>query len=397
MHYRPLGQSGIQASVVGLGTWAIGGWMWGGTDEAKAIRAIQASLDAGVSLIDTAPAYGMGLSETIVGKAIAGRRDKVVLATKLGLVWHVQKGQHFFDEHGKPVHRYLGPQSIRYEIEQSLKRLNTDYIDLYQTHWQDATTPIEKTMKTLLDLKQEGKIRAIGVSNCTIEQLGAYRKVGPLDSTQEKYSLLDRELEKDYLPYTRRNNIAMLAYSPLANGLLTGKIGPERQFPPDDLRYNNPRFSVESRREVQAFLDRVRPIATDYQVTLAQIVIAWTLAQPGVTRSKTPGRGGSHCWYRTSTKSTRRGAKPSRPGMTCGRRRRSECNQPTPEARREVASGSVRCCCRDYPSPTTSVTRPDQVGKPPHQRIDTLPGVANLMRFSGISYVWWSMTHPGPE
>ncbi|MGO8790405.1 MAG: aldo/keto reductase [Terriglobia bacterium] len=292
MHYRPLGQSGIQASVVGLGTWAIGGWMWGGTDEIKAIRAIHAALDAGINLLDTAPAYGLGLSESIVGKAIAGRRDQVVLATKLGLVWHVQKGEHFFDEHGKPVHRYLGPESIRYEIEQSLRRLNTDYVDLYQTHWQDGTTPIEETMRTLLDLKREGKIRAIGVSNCTVEQLEAYRKVGPLDSTQEKYSLLDRDLEKDYLPYTRRNNISMLAYSPLANGLLTGKIGPERKFPPDDLRYNNPRFSGESRRKVQVFLDQIRPIATNHQTTLAQIIIAWTLSQPAVTHALVGARDG---------------------------------------------------------------------------------------------------------
>lgn len=285
MHHRPLGQSGISASVVGLGTWAIGGWMWGGTDEAKAVKAIHASLDAGINLIDTAPVYGLGLSETIVGRAIAGRRDKVVLATKLGLVWHVRRGQHFFDEDGKPVHRYLGPESIRYEIEQSLRRLNTDHIDLYQTHWQDATTPIEETMKTLLDLKREGKIRAIGASNCTVDHLEAYRKVGPLDCAQEKYSMLDRDLEKDYLPYTRRNNIALLAYSPLANGLLTGKIGVERQFPPSDLRYNNPRFSVESRRKVQAFLDRIRPLATGHHLTLAQMVIAWTLAQPGVTHA----------------------------------------------------------------------------------------------------------------
>src|SRR5882724_5273624 len=192
MLYRPLGQSGIQASVIGLGTWAIGGWMWGGTDEAKAIRAIQVSLDAGITLIDTAPAYGLGLSETIVGKAVAGRRDKVVIATKCGLVWHVKRGDPFLDEKGKAIHRYLGSESIRYEVEQSLKRLNTDYIDLYQTHWQDVTTPIEETMKTLLDLKKQGKIRAIGVSNCAVEQLEAYRKIGPLDSAQEKYSMLDR-------------------------------------------------------------------------------------------------------------------------------------------------------------------------------------------------------------
>jgi methylglyoxal reductase len=282
---RTLGQSGIQASIVGLGTWAMGGWLWGGADEAKSIAAIQASLDEGINFIDTAPAYGLGLAETVVGKAVAARRDKAVIATKAGLVWHTNKGTHFFDQGGKPVHRYLGPESIRYEIEQSLRRLNTDYIDLYQTHWQDSTTRIEDTMKTLLDLKREGKIRAIGVSNATIEQIDEYRRVGPVDSAQEKYSMLDRELEPAYLPYTLRHSIAVLAYSPLANGLLTGKVPPDRTFPADDLRYNNPRFSVESRRTVQAMLDQMRPVADKHGLTLSQLVIAWTVAQPGVTHA----------------------------------------------------------------------------------------------------------------
>ncbi len=285
MEYRRLGASGIEASVVGLGAWAIGGWMWGGTDERKAVEAIQASLDAAINFIDTAPAYGLGLSETIVGKAISGRRDKVVIATKCGIVWHTEKGTPFLDQNGKTMHRYLGPESIRYELEMSLKRLNTDHIDLYQTHWQDETTPIEETMSTLLDLKREGKIRAIGVSNATVEQIEAYRRVGPVDSGQERYSMLDRGLEDGYLPYARKNNIAVLAYSPLANGLLTGKIGPEREFPPDDLRHNNPRFSVGTRKKVLAMLDRIRPIAEKHRLTLAQLVIAWTVAQPGLTHA----------------------------------------------------------------------------------------------------------------
>ena len=285
MEYRPLGASGIEASVVGLGAWAIGGWMWGGTDEPKSVEAILASIDAGINFIDTAPAYGMGLSETIVGKAIAGRRKQAVVATKCGIVWHTDKGTPFIDQNGKTMHRYLGPESIRYEVEQSLKRLNTDYIDLYQTHWQDETTPIEETMTTLLDLKREGKIRAIGVSNATVEQIEAYRRVGPVDSGQEKYSMLDRGLESDYLPYTLKNNIAVLAYSPLALGLLTGKVGPEREFPADDLRHSNPRFSVESRKQVRAMLDKMRPIAEKHSLTLAQLVILWTIAQPGLTHA----------------------------------------------------------------------------------------------------------------
>ena len=152
--------------------------MWGGTDERQSIAAIQASIDEGVSLIDTAPAYGKGLAEEIVGKAIRGRRDKVVLATKCGLVWHTTKGNHFFDYDGKPVHRHLGAESIAYEVEQSLRRLGTDYIDLYITHWQDPTTPIAETMEALEKLKRQGKIRAIGASNLSAAELEAYVAAG---------------------------------------------------------------------------------------------------------------------------------------------------------------------------------------------------------------------------
>lgn len=285
MRYRSLGQSGIQASVVAFGAWAIGGWPWGGTDESNAIAAIHKALDLGMNLIDTAPAYGLGLSEEIVGKALQGRRDKAIIATKCGLVWHTDKGTYYFTEYDKPVYRYLGPESIRYEVEQSLKRLRTDYIDLLQTHWQDPTTPIEDTMGELLRLKDEGKIRAIGVSNVTVEQLEAYRRVGPVDSDQELYSMLDRRIEADLLPYCREHNIAVLAYSPLAQGLLTGKVGPEREFPQGDMRRNNPRFSVENRRHIAAMLDEFRPIADDRGITLTQLVIAWTVAQPGLTHA----------------------------------------------------------------------------------------------------------------
>ncbi len=285
MRTRPLGQSGIQASVVGFGAWAIGGWMWGGAEECDAIRAIHASIDRGITLIDTAPAYGLGLSEEIVGKAVEGRRDRVVLATKCGLVWHTNQGRLFFEQAGKPVHRYLGAESIRYELEQSLKRLRTDYIDLYQTHWQDPTTPIGETMTTLMDLKREGKIRAIGVSNVTLDQLREYERFGPVDVDQERYSLIDREHESALIPYCRERGIAVLAYSPLAHGLLTGKIGPGRVFQGDDLRRTDPRFSPEMRAKVAAMLDRIRPIAGRHGITLAQLVIAWTLARPGVTHA----------------------------------------------------------------------------------------------------------------
>ncbi len=283
MHHQALGQSEIQASVIGLGTWAIGGWNWGGTNEADSIAAIHAALDAGVTLLDTAPAYGLGLSEEIVGKALVGRRDQAIVATKCGLVWHTQKGRHFLDENGKPVHRYLGADAIRYEVEQSLRRLQTDHIDLYQTHWQDVTTPIEETMGTLLKLKEEGKIRAIGVSNIQVNHLEAYERVGPLDSAQEKFSMIDREIETEILPYTRAHHIAMLAYSPLALGLLSGKIGPDRSFEGDDQRITDPRFSVGNRRRVLTMLEQFEPIAAAHDLTISQLVIAWTLAQPGIT------------------------------------------------------------------------------------------------------------------
>ncbi|MFP4581261.1 MAG: aldo/keto reductase [Candidatus Sumerlaeia bacterium] len=290
MLYRKLGNSGIEASVVTLGAWAIGGWMWGGTEEQDAIRGIHAAIDNGINMIDTAPIYGMGRSEELVGKAIADRRDKVLIATKCGLRWDLEKGEFRFHADDKgvseepakyKVYKYLGAESIREEVERSLKRLGVDHIDLYQTHRQDATTPIEETMEALVKLKEEGKIRAIGVSNATIDDM---KKYGPIDTDQEKFSMLDREMEETgQLQYCIDNNIAFLAYSPLALGLLSGKMGPEREFAEGDLRKNNPRFTKENRQRVQDMLDRFKPLCDKYNATIAQLVIAWSFSQPGVT------------------------------------------------------------------------------------------------------------------
>ncbi|WP_428649551.1 aldo/keto reductase [Roseibium sp.] len=282
---REIGRSGIKASAIGLGTWAIGGWMWGGTDESRSIDAIRASIDAGVSLIDTAPAYGQGLAEEIVGKAIAGRRDEVVLATKCGLVWHTQKGNHFFDYDGKPVHRYLGRDAIVYEVEQSLKRLGTDYIDHYITHWQDPTTPVEETMEALELLKSQGKIRSIGASNTSADDVSAYVAAGQLDAIQEEYSMVKRDIETTLVPFCLENRVSVLSYSSLALGLLTGKIGPDRVFSGDDQRKDNPRFSLENRQKVARLMEAIDPIAGAHGATKAQVVIAWTLQQPGITFS----------------------------------------------------------------------------------------------------------------
>jgi aryl-alcohol dehydrogenase-like predicted oxidoreductase len=280
---RSIGRSGVQASAVGLGTWAIGGWMWGGTDEKQSIAAIHASLDAGVTLIDTAPAYGLGRSEEIVGRALQGRRDKAVIATKCGLVWHTDKGRHFFDQDEKPVHRYLGRDAIFHEVETSLARLGTDYIDLYITHWQDPTTPIEETVRALEDLRSSGKIRAIGASNLNTAELDAYIATGALDAIQERFSMIDREIAKNLLPVARQNDVSTLSYSSLALGLLSGTVDPDRTFSGDDQRKDNPRFSVSNRLKAQAFAEAIQPVASRHDASVAQTVIAWTLAQQGVT------------------------------------------------------------------------------------------------------------------
>lgn len=280
---REIGGSGIVASAVGLGTWAIGGWMWGGTDDGAAEDAIRAGLDAGITLIDSAPAYGLGHAEEVVGRAIKGRRDEVVLVTKCGLVWHSTRGPHFFSQGGLPVHRDLSPVAIRYEVEQSLQRLNTDRIDLYITHWQDPTTPISETVETLKSLQAEGKILAFAASNTTPVDLAAYRAAGGIAAVQEEYSMLERRLEHTLLPVCREAGISVMGYSVLALGLLSGRIGADRVFAGDDQRRDNPRFSPQNLARVEALMQTIRPIAAQHGASAAQIVIAWTLAQPGLT------------------------------------------------------------------------------------------------------------------
>jgi methylglyoxal reductase len=301
MKTRSLGGSGIQASVVGFGAWAIGGWTWGGADDEQSVRAIHAFLDAGGTLVDTAPIYGFGHSEEVVGQAIADRRGKVVLATKCGMRWDptdVQKrrakrkfstSDEDIDWSGKATDKsfdvfiYNGRDGIFEEIERSLKRLKTDVIDLYQTHWQEDATPIEERMGALEDLKRQGKIRAIGVSNATPAEIDEYRRYGEVDSDQEKYSMLDRKMELTNLPKCAKEKIAFLAYSPLAQGLLTGKITADREFAPGDQRRSNRRFKPENILKLQSILDHTRPIAKKHELSVAHLTMAWTLAQPGCT------------------------------------------------------------------------------------------------------------------
>jgi aryl-alcohol dehydrogenase-like predicted oxidoreductase len=284
MELRPLGSSGLPASAVAFGAWALGGWRWGGADERTSIDALRAGLDAGINFIDTAPAYGFGLGEEIVGKAIAGRRDQVVLATKCGLIWDEAKGVFFFasDDKGRKedgprrIHKYLGAERIRADLEGSLKRLKTDRVDLLLTHWQDPTTPIEDTVACFEDLKKAGKIRAWGACNATPRDLERY---GGLAADQERYSMLDRKLEGSNLPWCREKGVAVLAYSPLEHGLLTGKVTEARTYKEGDLRLGHPAFTPENVARVRGLLDRLKPVADGHGATLTQLVVAWTLTR----------------------------------------------------------------------------------------------------------------------
>lgn len=288
MEYRQLGESDVKVSAVVMGTWAIGGWLWGGTDDDKAVGAIHKSMELGVTSIDTAPMYGFGHSEEVVARAVAGRRDKVQLLTKFGLRWEKPEGEAFFDtkdDHGRAikVYRNARPDSIVWECEQSLRRLRTDYIDLYQCHWRDHTTPVEDTMEALAKLIKAGKIRAAGVSNFTIEEIEACRKVLPLASDQPPYSMVKRDIEKDLLPYCKKNHVGVIVYSTLQLGLLSGSLTLERQFPPDDQRSWSPYFKSENRKKVIRFIDEIRPMASNHGATVAQLVIHWTIHREGVT------------------------------------------------------------------------------------------------------------------
>lgn len=303
MKYRHIGTLGIEASVIVLGTWATGGFQWGGTDEKESIRAIHAALDEGINIIDTAPIYGFGESEERVAKAIKGRRDKVILATKCGLVWHVEEGKFFFstedngstpDSPGRNVYRYLQPESIRYETEKSLSRLGTDYIDLYQVHWMDQTTPISEVMGTLMELKKEGKIRAIGLSNAKVEDIEEYRAAGVVDSDQERYSIFDRQVEATNIPYCAENGLAFLAYSPLFHGLLTGKISPETQFAEDDIRTTRLRFAPEYIEKVNGMLKKLASLTKHHQSTITQLILAYMLNRPGCTHVLVGARKVAH-------------------------------------------------------------------------------------------------------
>jgi len=289
MEYRKLGQSDINLSAISFGAWAIGGWQWGGADRQEAVEAIKVSFDAGVTSIDTAPAYGQGLSEEIVGEAIKDiPRDQVQIMTKFGLRWDTTKGEFFFsskNNNGSPIqmHKYAGQKDIIKECEDSLRRLGTDYIDLYQIHWHDNTTPISETMETLLRLQEQGKILEAGVCNYTPAQMEEAEQTISLASNQVPYSMLYRDIESELVPYCIQNKKSIIAYSPLQRGLLTGKIKPGHRFSVGDSRAGVRFYTQQNIQNTNDYLDQLRPMAGEKGVTLAQLVLRWTIDQPGIT------------------------------------------------------------------------------------------------------------------
>jgi aryl-alcohol dehydrogenase-like predicted oxidoreductase len=266
-----IGSSGLTTSRIGLGTWAIGGWMWGGTDEAQSIATIRAAVERGVTLIDTAPVYGFGRSEEIVGKALTegALRDKVQIATKVGLAWN-----------GSAVFRDSRPAHIRKEIEDSLRRLRTEYIDLYQVHWPDLETPIAETARTLEDLRREGKTRAIGVSNYSPEQMDAFRAVTGLDAVQPPYNIFERAIDADVLPYAKRAGLTVLSYGALCRGLLSGRMTADTNFGGDDLRKVDPKFQGARFGQYLAAVEELKKLARDrFGKTVLALAVRWVLDQ----------------------------------------------------------------------------------------------------------------------
>ena len=288
MEYRQLGKSEVSVSTIVFGCWAIGGWRWGGQDEKEAIEAIHTAIDLGVTAFDTAPPYGLGRSEEIVGKAIQGRRERIRILTKFGIRWDCEQGELHVETSGSDGNKVRlmknsKPDSVIFECEQSLRRLKTDRIDLFQCHIPDPTTPLEDTFEAVKKLIKQGKVLAVGVSNFSVEQMSKVQAIVPLASNQPRYNILDRKIEQDILPYCRENGVSTLAYSPLASGLLTGKYPESYEFSSGDHRAESRFLQSYDRCRVDSLLERLRPLAKNQGATLSQLAIAWILHQPGIT------------------------------------------------------------------------------------------------------------------
>jgi aryl-alcohol dehydrogenase-like predicted oxidoreductase len=272
MEFMDIPGTGLKVSRVAIGTWAIGGWMWGGTDEAESIATIRAAIEHGINVIDTAPAYGFGRSEEIVGKAIAHARSDVIIATKVGLEWQ-----------GGKVSRNATRARIMREIEDSLRRLQTDYIDVYQVHWPDPLVTIEETAEAMYTLYNQGKIRAIGVSNFSVDQIARFRRVAPLHVLQPPYNLFEREIEADLLPYCRENKITTFGYGALCRGLLSGRMRAATAFGGDDLRRSDPKFVVPRFAQYLSAVQKLDQLAQQrFGKRVIHLAVRWMLDQ-GIT------------------------------------------------------------------------------------------------------------------
>jgi aryl-alcohol dehydrogenase-like predicted oxidoreductase len=273
MEFTKIGDTGLMVSRIGLGTWAIGGWMWGGSDDAESIKTIRAAIEREVTLIDTAPVYGFGHSEEIVGKALArdGLRNRVALATKTGLEWR----------DGQPL-RNASRKRIFAEIEESLRRLRTDYIDIYQVHWPDPLTPIEECAEAMLALYRQGKIRAIGVSNFSRLQMHIFRGIAPIHTAQPPYNLFEREAEEEVLPYSLWHSIATLVYGPICRGLLSGRMNPDTRFTGDDQRNTDPKFQPPRYAQYLRAVEDLDLFALrNFGKRVMHLALRWVLDQPG--------------------------------------------------------------------------------------------------------------------
>lgn len=288
MQLRRLGQSDVMVTPMAFGAWAIGGWMWGGAEESTSLKAIKAAYDCGITTIDTAPAYGFGRSEELIAKAMKDvPRSNYQLLTKFGLNWETPQGEPFFDTNdndGKPlkIYKWASKEKVMRECEDSLRRLQTDYIDLYQIHWPDSTTPISETFEAVERLIQQGKVRAAGVCNYSVQQVEEALRTLPLASNQVPYSMVNRVVEKDVIPQALDKGLGIIPYSPLQRGLLTGKIKPGHKFSEGDTREGNRFYTDESITKTNELLNLIKPIADKHNATLAQVVINWTIHRPSI-------------------------------------------------------------------------------------------------------------------
>ncbi|OZM58419.1 aldo/keto reductase [Lottiidibacillus patelloidae] len=273
MEKRRIGNSDIDASVIGFGAWAAGKTGWGNVDENEVKDAILRAVDLEVNFFDTAPVYGYGESERIIGEALQNVREQVYIATKCGLLW---------DEKGK-VQKHNGKESILKEVDASLKRLNTDYIDLYQVHWPDVNTPISETMDALNEILHMKKVKYVGVSNFSAEQMEEAKIYAPIISLQSQYSILKRKVENEDIPFVEREGMSLIPYSPLAQGLLTGKFSKDFIIDEKDVRAFNPLFKEEAFAKNLEIVEKMKPIAEKYDRPLSQVAVNWLLSKKVVS------------------------------------------------------------------------------------------------------------------